>query len=152
MDYQNIIETVTNVFTGTDQRNWQLVKETFADKVLLDYSSMSNQPANTLSPDDIVNAWKGLMPGFQHTHHQLGNFNVKQQDDEAHVFCYGTATHYLPNNSGNNLWTVVGTYDFDLKKVSGQWKVHHMVFHFKYQDGNSELLALAIEKAKVNIK
>jgi hypothetical protein len=110
---------------------------------------MSNQPANTLSPDDIVSAWKGLMPGFQHTHHQLGNFNVIQKDDEAHVFCYGTATHYLPNDSGNNLWTVVGTYDFDLTKVSGQWKVHHMVFHFKYQDGNSGLLSLAIEKAKV---
>lgn len=148
MEYQNIIETVTNVFTGTDERNWDLVKQSFADEVLLDYSSMTTQPAAALAADDIINAWKGIMPGFQYTHHQLGNFKVVQKNNEAHAFCYGTATHYLPNEAGTNLWTVVGTYDFDLKKVNDQWKVHHMVFHFKYQDGNTQLPALAIEKAK----
>jgi hypothetical protein len=58
-DYQNIIETVTNVFTATDERNWALVKQSFADHVLLDYSSMTKQPAASLAADDIITAWEG---------------------------------------------------------------------------------------------
>ena len=147
-DYQAIIENVTAVFTSCDDRNWQQLKNTFAAKVLLDYASLSGNPAASLTAEAIINAWKAIFPGFQSTHHQVGNFKVDQKDASADVYCYGTATHYLPNDSGHNIWTVVGTYNFHCTKIDGQWKVDQMKFNFKYQDGNTEIPRLAAEKAK----
>ncbi len=138
--------TVTKLFVATDQRNWQEVETIFADKVNLDYSSMNGNPAVTLTPNQITTAWEGVLPGFESTHHQIGNFITKVDGNYAKVFCYGTATHYL-TDEGGNLWTVVGSYDFDLKKVDNQWEITSMKFNFKYQEGNTSLSEKAIKNA-----
>ncbi|HEX3006201.1 MAG TPA: nuclear transport factor 2 family protein [Bacteroidales bacterium] len=140
-------ETVVRLFVSTDQRDWNAVQQCFASKVELDYSSMNGNPAAVLSPADIISAWKSVLPGFEFTHHQLGNFISQIDGSKAHVFCYGTATHYL-KNEGGNVWTVVGSYDFDLVQESNQWKISRMKFNFKYQDGNTTLAEKAIKRLK----
>lgn len=141
-------DIVTQLFIATDQRNWNQVKQLFAAKVLLDYSSMTGNPATELSPEQIVSAWKGVLPGFESTHHQLGNFVSNITQNKAIVFCYGTANHFLKNAQGS-LWTVVGTYDFVLQKDSqGTWKIAAMKFNFKYQTGNTVLPQQAMQKLK----
>jgi len=142
-----IKQIVIELFIATDRQDWEQVSLFFADEVLLDYSSMNGDPAISLSPEQIITAWKGIIPGFEHTHHQLGNFSSTISDDKAKVFCYGTASHYL-NDPNGNLWIVVGTYDFDLKKSDDSWKITSMAFNFKYQDGNVELAEKAINKLK----
>ena len=67
--------------------------------------------------------------------------------DKAAVFCYGTATHYLEDESGN-LWTVVGSYDFELTSNDGQWTIDVMKFNFKYQYGNTFLPEKAMNSLK----
>lgn len=143
----NTVNTrVTKLFVATDNRNWQEVEDSFANKVRLDYSSMNGNPALELTPNQITTAWKGILPGFESTHHQLGNLISEVNADTAKVFCYGTATHYLTDEKGN-IWTVVGSYNFDLKKVNNQWKITSMKFNFKYQDGNTSLAEKAIKNA-----
>ncbi len=136
---QDIESSVINLFVHTDQREWDQLKKVFADKVVLDYSSFNRQPAAELTPEQIVSAWSGFLPKFQSTHHQLGNLLVKRSANKAQVFCYGTASHYFPNESGGNVWIVVGTYAVELIQLRGSWKVSSMKFNFKYQDGNTDL-------------
>ncbi len=133
---------ILQLFSATDEKEWDNVERCFAKEVLLDYSSMGN-PAETLNPGQITDAWKTILPGFDHTHHQLGNIQEFITENTAHVFAYGTATHYLANEKGN-VWTVVGTYDFDVIKEKGTWKISSMKFNFKYQDGNTALAQEAI--------
>src|SRR5690606_13002107 len=100
--------------------------------VLLDYTSMvGGEPAN-VKPDQIIDSWKELLPGFDKTHHQLGNYLIEINSNQATVFCYGTATHYLVNETGNNLWSVVGGYNFELNKQENTWRITKMKFNFKY--------------------
>ncbi|MEO1653411.1 MAG: nuclear transport factor 2 family protein [Bacteroidota bacterium] len=140
-------EVITKLFVSTDQQNWSEVSSCFADQVVLDYTSMSGQPAATLSPNEIISAWKGILTGFEQTHHQAGNFIISQEGDQAQVFCYGTATHFLPDGAGN-VWTVVGSYDFTLAQTAqGTWQINQMKFNFKYQDGNTSLPAKARQRA-----
>lgn len=144
-----LIQTVLDIFVGTDARDWARVTRTFAPQVWLDYSSISGQPAATLAPAQLVAQWQQVLPGFAHTHHQLGNFEVKGvSENEATVSCYGTATHYLPQPTGSSVWAVVGTYDFHLVRQRETWRADRMTFHFKYQDGNLELPRLAAERVK----
>lgn len=150
LNAQNMNEvenTITKLFVATDQQDWKTVEKCFAQEVILDYASMTGNPAVTLAPRAIIESWQGVLPGFEHTHHQLGNFLVKVENRKASVFCYGTATHYLTDSKGN-LWTVVGTYDFDLVKNGEDWQITKMKFNFKYQTGNTNLPQKAMEKAK----
>lgn len=140
-------DVVIGLFVATDRQDWEEVSAAFDSKVLLDYSSMNGNPATELTPEQIITAWQGILPGFEHTHHQLGNFQVSESGDKAQVFCYGTATHHLTAENGN-IWTVVGTYDFDLRKSEGSWKITSMKFNFKYQDGNASLPEEAINRLK----
>ncbi|WP_083629350.1 nuclear transport factor 2 family protein [Tenacibaculum agarivorans] len=146
---QRIQETISKLFIHSDDRNWKIVESLFADTVTLDYSSMTGNSAAKVSPTDITSAWKTVLPGFTYTHHQLGNFITEINESKAHTFCYGTATHYLENNNGN-IWTVVGSYDFDLEKINNNWKITLMKFNYKYQNGNDKLIQEAIKNVKSN--
>jgi hypothetical protein len=140
-------QLVTQLFVATDQRDWSTIESIFDEKVTLDYSSMNGNPANSLAPSEITAAWKSILPGFESTHHQIGNFIVNLDQNNATVFCYGTASHYLPDDQGN-IWLVVGSYDFELtQQENGTWKITSMKFNFKYQDGNTGLPEKAIQNA-----
>ena len=140
-------EAIIKMFVATDERQWEIVANSFAETVKLDYSSMTGNPSAILKPNEIVGSWKTVLPGFTVTHHQLGNFICRIDGNRATTFAYGTATHYLEDEDGS-IWTVVGTYDFDLKKMENEWKITAMTFNYKYQDGNRKLIEKAIENAK----
>ncbi|WP_430932222.1 nuclear transport factor 2 family protein [Saccharicrinis sp. 156] len=110
---ETINEKVTRLFVATDDRKWKEVESIFASKVELDYSSLNGNPATVLSPKEITGSWKTALSGFKHTHHQVGNFITTVNGKTSHVFCYGTATHFL-EAQGGNVWTFVGSYNFDL--------------------------------------
>jgi hypothetical protein len=142
------IETQVNkFFIAVDSCDWDTVERIFAETVEADYSSMNGQPAAKVKAKDLIEGWKGLLPGFDHTHHQLGNMVVLKEEKTASVFCYGTATHYLENDKGN-IWTVVGSYDIDLEAFDNNWRITKLKLNFKYQDGNLELPNLAMEALK----
>lgn len=134
---------VTQLFIASDEHKWDELENCFAKEVLLDYSSMGSPPVN-LSPKQIVASWKSILPGFTHTHHQIGNIQEVIKNNSAEVFAYGTATHYLEDEKGS-VWTVVGTYNFELVKVHKEWKISSMKFNLKYQDGNLSLSQKAID-------
>jgi hypothetical protein len=147
MDAQKMKNTVDNVkklFIATDERGWLKVEACFAPAALIDYSSMTGNPARKLSPNEIFSARKGLLPGFEHTHHQLENLIIEINATTASVFCYGVANYYLPYEQ-RELAIVVDSYDFQIKKqTNGAWKISEMKFNFKYQTGNTSLSKKAI--------
>ncbi len=148
MQTGKIIKTITNIFSGADERNWEQVQDTMADEVLLDYSSMNSHPAAITPSSKIIDAWKGFLPGFDKTHHQISGFKVDQQNDIASVHFFGKADHFIDKDS----WTAAGTYDVELVKSGDNWKVAKFKFNLLQQSGNIELPQMAAEIAsKKNI-
>lgn len=145
-DKLDVIDTVNAIFIRTDLHDWARVKNAFAEEVLLDYSSMGAE-AVTLSPDAIVTNWQGVLPGFKVTQHSITNHIVELAEDSATCFSYGTALHHLPNDSGDDVWRVVGHYRHHLVRTPEGWKVDRMTFTLRFMDGNTDLPALAQERA-----
>lgn len=143
MAAQPIIETVQNIFIGADEHNWDLCLAAMDENVYLDYASMGAGEAKLLPAATIIEGWKAFLPRFKATHHQLGNFTVREHNGEAEVDCYGTATHFFPTESMHNVWTVVGTYHAKLVANRGRWHVVALRFSLKYQDGNLALPQIA---------
>ena len=146
MGTDDIINAITNIFTGTDERDWNKVKCSFADDVLLDYSSMNHNPAAVLPAADIIKAWEGFLPGFDLTRHQISGFKVEQNGGTATVHFIGKADHYI----GEDSWTVEGTYDTELERSGNKWKLTKFKFNLQKQNGNIELPRKAAEMAGKN--
>jgi hypothetical protein len=139
VDQTKIIETINRLFIGTDNRDWALVRNCFAPSVLFDMSSLGAGEPKHLTPDDIISAWDTGLKPLKAIHHQAGNYLVDVNGTKAEAFCYGIASHYLPNKSNNNTRTFVGSYEFELLKNSGGWRIATFKFNLKYIDGNPDL-------------
>lgn len=135
---EQVIEKVNELFIFTDNRDWAKVEQVFDSKVLFDMTSLAGGSPVEMSPKDITGAWdKGLKP-LKAIHHQVGNYLVTIKGNTAEVFCYGIATHYLPNSSGQNTRTFVGSYNLRLQR-KGIWVIDQFKFNLKYIDGNPNL-------------
>ena len=135
MDTEKVTKVITNIFEGADERDWNRVKASFANDVLLDYSSMNGNPAAVLSSDNIIKAWKGFLPGFDITHHHITNFQIKESDGVAKAHFSGKADHFIDGES----WTVEGTYDLELAVSGDGAQVTKFKFNLQKQSGNTEL-------------
>jgi hypothetical protein len=102
-------------------------------------TSLTGAPAATLSAAQIAAGWEDGLRPLKAVHHQAGNFQVRVDGDEADANCYATATHYLPNPTGRNVRTFVGSYDFRLTRTGGRWRIGLFRFNLKYVDGNLDL-------------
>ena len=139
MERENVKEVVTQLFISTDNRDWDTVSRLFAAEVLFDMTSMAGGEPVKLTPQQIVASWdKGLKP-LKAIHHQAGNFIVDVNQNEATVFCYGIASHYLPNDTNQNTRIFVGSYNFHLVKSGDNWQIDQFKFNLKYIDGNPNL-------------
>jgi len=136
---QAVVDVVTSLFIETDSRNWQGVRDCFADRVRFDMTSLAGGEPATMAPEEIAAAWEAGLAPIQAVHHQVGNFRVSVAKDEATVFCYGVAYHYRPVKSGNSVRRFVGSYDFGLRRVDETWKIHSFRFNAKFVDGNLAL-------------
>lgn len=134
-----IKEVVSRLFIYTDERNWSRVRECFADRVHFDVESMTGDKPQTIPAAFIITGWEAGLEAVEAIHHQIGNFLISVQNGSADVFCYGLASHYLPNDSGRNSRTFVGSYDLHLVKSAGDWKIDRFRFNLKYVDGNPNL-------------
>ncbi len=148
---QEIANTVVRFFRAIDNRDWAAAEALMTNPYHLDYASFGAGEAADLSPREILSGWKGLLPGFDHTHHQIGNLEIEDDGDRATARCYVTATHVIADAMGGSVWTVVGRYSLSLRRDE-MWRLNGTVFHFKYQDGNTGLPALASERASQTVE
>jgi SnoaL-like domain len=136
---EEILDTINELFLGTDARDWDRVRAVLAHEVHFDMKSMTGSPPAALESGEIVRSWEEGLRGLKAIHHQTGNFRVRIDGDSADASCYGTASHYRPNPSGRNTRTFVGSYDFHLARSDGRWRIDLFRFNLKYLDGNLQL-------------
>lgn len=137
-----IIEQVTALFAGADERSWKKVETVMNETVILDYSSMTGNAPDVLTPQQISAAWAAFLPGFDRTSHQLSGFVVDLSGNTATVHYTGKADHFLDDAT----WTVEGTYDTKLVSTKGSWLIAEHKFNFQKQSGDTTLPAKATKK------
>jgi hypothetical protein len=136
---EELIEAVDRLFIATDEKNWKTVRDCFTPTVHFDMSSAGAGPASDRASAEIASDWEKNLTPLAAIHHQAGNYRVSVDGERAKLFCYGIAYHYLPNPSGRNTRVFVGSYDFELTRASGHWKICAFRYNLKFVDGNQEL-------------
>ncbi|MFE9751067.1 nuclear transport factor 2 family protein [Saccharothrix saharensis] len=138
-----VVEVCTRMAWHADQREWAALRALFADEVRLDYTSLNGGEPAVLSPAQVVDAWSRVLGGFDATQHLTANHLVTLDGDTAVCTASFQATHRLADPFGAPLWTLGGTYRFDLVRVAGGWRIRGVVMTAQWADGNRELSAKA---------
>ncbi|MFC7584502.1 nuclear transport factor 2 family protein [Nonomuraea antimicrobica] len=140
MDRLDVIDTCTRLAWHADQREWDRLGSVFADEVTLDYTSLNGGEPATLTPAQIVAAWQSVLGGFAATQHLLGNHLVAIDGDTAVCTASFQATHRKAEPYGGSLWTLGGTYRFDLVRTGDGWRITGVVMTATWGDGNRGLM------------
>lgn len=138
-----VANTVAEFFGAVDAGDWARVKSLMTSPIHIDYSSFGAGDPADAQPSDVIRGWQGILPGFDHTHHQFGNLQVSVNGDSAVVAAYVTATHVIDAD----VWTVVGRYEINLVPRDEGWSLSSLRFVFKYQTGATTLLEEATRRA-----
>lgn len=96
-------DVITRMLHAIDRLDWPAVRESFADVVATDYTSLwGGEPAD-VPAEQLLAQWQEFTATLAATHHQTGPIVVSDGRAETHV----TAVHWLPNGDA---WTVHGHY------------------------------------------
>jgi SnoaL-like domain len=139
-----VITLVSSIPLAVDLANYDLAEAAFAPSIVIDYTSLWGGQPNTMTPKELMAGWRGIVPGFDATWHELSNVKAKVSGQSAEATAFVDGRHWI----GKELWRPVGNYAWKLRKIDGQWKVAHMTFSMTQEYGDRALAARAQERAK----
>ncbi|MFJ9821485.1 nuclear transport factor 2 family protein [Streptomyces sp. NPDC101151] len=140
-DRLDIVEVCTRMCWHTDKREWESLRSSvFAEKVLVDYSSLNGGEPAELAAGDLVEAWRTLLSPLASTQHLLTNHLVRASGATAVATADFLATHLLPNALGGPLWTLGGHYRFTLSRTPGGWRIDGLTMTADWADGNRKIM------------
>ncbi|WP_369142036.1 nuclear transport factor 2 family protein [Streptomyces sp. R44] len=142
MDRLDVVDTCNRMAWFADQRDWDALAGVFADEVTLDYTSLNGGEPVTLAPAQIVRGWREGLGAYAATQHLLtghlvavdgGGDGDGDGDGDGAVCTAGfQATHRKADGS---LWTLGGTYRFDLSRTGDGWRITGVVMTAVWSDG-----------------
>jgi hypothetical protein len=139
-----IISVVSSIPLAVDLAAYDLAEKAFAPSIVIDYTSLWGGEPSTMTPAQLMDAWRGLVPGFDGTWHQLSDVKATVSGNAAEASAFVDGRHWL----GDRIWRPVGIYAWTLVKQDGRWKVTHMTFKMTQEIGDRALVAEAAERAK----
>jgi hypothetical protein len=139
-----VISVVSSIPLAVDLATYDLAEKAFAPKVVIDYTSLWGGTPNTMTPAELMTAWRGIVPGFDATWHELSSVKASVSGSKATATAFVDGRHWL----GGQLWRPVGNYNWDLEKLGGQWKVTRMQFAMIQEIGSRDVATKAMEVAK----
>ncbi|MFC4907359.1 nuclear transport factor 2 family protein [Actinomadura gamaensis] len=146
-DRLDVADICTRMGWHADRREWDLLQGLFADRVILDYTSLNGGEPADLTPAQIVGGWRGVLGGFDATQHLIAGHLVTVEGDTAVCTANFQAVHRLANPHGSPLWTLGGTYRFGLVRTADGWRINALTMTATWADGNQHLMSLAAEAA-----
>jgi hypothetical protein len=140
-----VISVVSSIPLAVDLAAYDLAEQAFAPSVVIDYTSLWGGEPAAMTPADLMTSWRGIVPGFDATWHQLSDVSATVTGDTATATAFVDGRHWI----GDQLWRPVGNYLWDLQKIEGDWKVTRMVFAMTEEIGDRAVATQAMERAKV---
>jgi len=134
-DERAVIRIADSIDRAVDAQDWRLARSYFADRVTVDFSSLSGQPSATIAADDLIATWAANLRGGKTSLHLRTNHHVVLHGNGATVASNGYAWNRMEGN-GDPLWEVWGTYEHHLTRSEGGWKVDGFIFRMTHERGN----------------
>jgi len=142
-DIARITTTVAAIPMAVDLGAYDLAQGLFAPEVTIDYTSLWGGDPVTMTPAALMDSWRGIVPGFDATWHELGPVTAQIDGTTATATADVDGRHWI----GEALWRPIGTYDWTLAQSGEGWQVTSMTFTLTEEIGDRTLAAEAMARA-----
>ncbi|MEM1447769.1 MAG: nuclear transport factor 2 family protein [Planctomycetota bacterium] len=132
-----------SITAAVDGGRYDVAQAAFADEVRVDYTSLWGGEPQVTTPSDLIAGWKGLVPGFDATFHEVTDLRAEVTGDSAAATASVDARHWLDGE----LWRPIGTYRWELTRMGDVWRVASMTLELEREVGPRSLVARAAERA-----
>jgi hypothetical protein len=137
-----MLYTIFSFASGIDDHNWEKVRETLSDTVLLDSSAMG-RPSREMTASDFLSYMQMASGTFQATCHSTSNFHVRQEGRKGEILFDLIALHYLPQDTGGDGCCLFRQMKLSLYlQDSGKWKITQTQTLSEQLAGNLRLMEL----------
>lgn len=143
IETSKVISVVSSIPLAVDLAGYDLAEQAFAPSIVIDYTSLWGGEPATMTPAELMTAWRGIVPGFDATWHELSDVTATVNGDTATASAFVDGRHWI----GDQLWRPVGNYHWELAKIDGEWKVTKMTFAMTQEIGNRAVATQAMERA-----
>jgi len=145
---QALIDNFNQYAEGLDSKNWPLVRDCFADRVYVDYGSLSAATGHadvSRDADDWIALVRQALARFDRTHHRITNHRLVLEGGEVACRAYLAADHVRFADPAvqvarpDDVVTLVGEYSNVYLQEGEHWKIHRSRLHVHWTAGNLEL-------------
>ncbi|RBP14121.1 SnoaL-like protein [Roseiarcus fermentans] len=143
LESAKILAIVASIPLAVDLGRYDLAQAAFAPEIVIDYTSLWGGEPQRTTPAALMEAWRGLVPGFDATRHELFDLEARIDGDTATATAGVDGRHWI----GDALWRPIGTYHWTLARRDGRWEVTAMTFALTREIGDRALVAIAAERA-----
>jgi hypothetical protein len=150
VDRMAVADVVAGLAHAQDDRDWTALRGLFADEVVLDLSTHHfGKPPTTMSATDLVDLARGVLAGFDCTHHAASNLVVHLSGDEAACRAHVVAYHHVPAEPGVvDHCTMRGYWQLALRRFGGRWVITRWaVLRTGPWEGSPDVYALAAARS-----
>jgi hypothetical protein len=138
---EQVVEVCTRMAWYADQRLWDRYDEVLAERVRVDYTSLTGGEPAELGRDELVASWQASLGRLDATQHLVGNHLVLVHGDDATCTATFQATHVLANRTGGSRWTLGGTYHYALNRTAQGWRIGEVTMTVVWADGNQQIMS-----------
>jgi SnoaL-like domain len=150
---QRLIDNYNDYAEGLDTRDWKRVRACFSDRVTIDYGDVGAGGQSLWDADAWLAHLRGVLEGFDGTHHAITNHRFSLADDAVNCRAYLVAEHVIlpdpavPEVGAADVCTVVGEYSNTYEEQpDGRWTICHSRLSVKWSAGNPALFITAAER------
>ncbi len=147
LDTAEVIRVVNRVALTADARDWAGCRACFADRVRVDYTSLAGGEPEMLDADALMARWRGVLPGFDATHHQIGSHDVSVTGDRATCVSAFRSQHRIGALADGETWDLDGRYHHELARTAEGWRITSMTMTAVFMRGDPSLIQRAAARA-----
>ena len=151
-DRQQISECVIRYAASLDKADWELMKETIAEPIFVDFTSWAELEARDYSREEWTGFARDVLSGFDARQHISPNHVITfQSEDEATCTSYMYAQHLIRGVPEGDTFIMRGSYTNVLQRKpggwdTGGWEIRSLTMHFTWGEGNENLHQLSQER------
>ncbi len=142
VDQAEMIRIADALDAAVDAKAWADARSYFTDEIDVDFTSLVGGEPATIPADALIAGWSSNLTAEKESFHLRGNHRISFDGaDSAVMHSHGYAWNRmdagaLPENGGNALWEVWGTYVHEFSRTEDGWKVSAMTFTATAERGN----------------
>ncbi|MEM8856299.1 MAG: nuclear transport factor 2 family protein [Pseudomonadota bacterium] len=143
VDVAEIKRVADAIDAAVDAKDWPAARSLFADTISVDFTSLIGGEPATIPADALINGWSTNLTAEKTSFHMRSNHRVTfDGPDAATMASHGYAWNRMeagaaPENGGNPLWEVWGSYEHGFVRTPQGWKVNRMSLTVAAQRGNT---------------